>query len=299
MFVALGWEYRGHRVNGGPVVYCALEGQAGFPQRLHAFADHYIDGEANFVPFYLSRRSLDLVRDHRTFIADIKRQLTDTPPNLIVLDTLNRSLNGDENSTADMSAYLRAAELVAEEFECCVLIVHHCGWNQDRMRGSTALYGGAEAILSVKRDTNGNVVVTVEDAKDINDGEQIVSRLESVEVGRDIDGDVLTSCVIVNTDQDAEMKPTRWAKIPKAAPIAAAALREALRDFGRTPPDSEGAPQGKKAVTIDVWRGMAYRHGISTGAERAKRKAFKTGKEHLEGNGQVTVTNGGWAWFSE
>lgn len=300
MHVALDWDYRDHRVKGGPVVYLALEGQNGFPRRLHAFADRYLHNEQNFVPFYLQRRSIDLIRDHKRLIAELKARLHDAPPKLIVIDTLNRSLVGNENDTADMSRYLQAAELVAEAFECCILVVHHCGWNEERMRGSSVLYGGAEVMLAVKRDKNGNVVVTVEDAKDLDAGEQLVSRLESVQVGNDIDGQALTSCVIVDSDQEPEMKQTRWAKIPKAAPIAAAALREAIRDLGKQPPPAEGAPPGKKGVTIDVWRGMSYRYGISKGAsERSKQKAFKTGKEHLENHGQVKVTQGGWCWFTE
>src|SRR5262249_21988738 len=37
MHVALGWDYRGHRVQQGPVVYCAPEGAHGFKARVEAF----------------------------------------------------------------------------------------------------------------------------------------------------------------------------------------------------------------------------------------------------------------------
>src|SRR5262245_48961512 len=34
MHVGLGWKYRGRRVQQGPVVYCAFEGQTGFEARV-------------------------------------------------------------------------------------------------------------------------------------------------------------------------------------------------------------------------------------------------------------------------
>ena len=46
------------------------------------------------VPFYLQPVTLDLVADQKELIAAIKRQLDTTAPVLVVLDTLNRSLQG-------------------------------------------------------------------------------------------------------------------------------------------------------------------------------------------------------------
>src|SRR5207248_1649779 len=37
MHIALGWNYRGHKVQQAPVVYVALEGRHGFPARIEAF----------------------------------------------------------------------------------------------------------------------------------------------------------------------------------------------------------------------------------------------------------------------
>src|SRR5262245_55055630 len=37
MHIALGWEYRGRRVQQGDAVYCAFEGQKGFEARAEAF----------------------------------------------------------------------------------------------------------------------------------------------------------------------------------------------------------------------------------------------------------------------
>ena len=55
-----------------------------------------------------------------------------------------------------------------------------------------------DAQLAVKRDANGNIIVTVEWMKDgESEGDTIASRLEVVEVGTDEDGEAITSCIVV------------------------------------------------------------------------------------------------------
>src|SRR6476659_8886370 len=109
MSVVLGWTYRERRVHQGPVVYCAFEGQTGIEARVEAFRQTFPIETDEPVPFYLEPVTLDLVADHVELIGTIKRQLENTAPVLVVLDTLNRSLRGSENDDKDMSAYVKAA----------------------------------------------------------------------------------------------------------------------------------------------------------------------------------------------
>jgi RecA-family ATPase len=53
MHVALGWPYRGRRVQQGPVVYCAFEGQNGISARVEAFRKTFPINADQPVPFYL------------------------------------------------------------------------------------------------------------------------------------------------------------------------------------------------------------------------------------------------------
>jgi hypothetical protein len=75
MHVALGREYRGHRVRQGSVVYAALEGGQGFRRRIVAWRMYRLNGHASAAPFYLIDMSLDLIADANAPIADIKAQL--------------------------------------------------------------------------------------------------------------------------------------------------------------------------------------------------------------------------------
>ena len=193
MHVALGWDYRGHRVHQGAVVYAAFEGQAGIEARAEAFRQSFLAEDHSAVPFYLEPVTLDLVRDHRALIAAIKATLVDITPVLLVLDTLNRSLRGSESSDEDMSAYVGAADGLREAFNCAVAIVHHCGIDGTRPRGHTSLTGACEGQLSVRRDGANNVVVTVELMKDGAQGETVASKLQVVNVGFDEDGEIISS----------------------------------------------------------------------------------------------------------
>ena len=84
---------------------------------------------------------MDLIKDHHELIAAIRD--LDPQPVCVVLDTLNRSLNGSENSDEDMGAYIKATDAIREAFDCSVLVVHHCGINDSRPRGHTSPHGGS------------------------------------------------------------------------------------------------------------------------------------------------------------
>ena len=180
MHIALGREYRGRRVQQGPVVYLALEGGKGFTHRVEAFRRHHSVTDA---PFYLITDRADLVDDHKQLIDEITGQSSEPRPALVVIDTLNRSLAGSENSDKDMAAYIRAADVIREAFECTVVIIHHCGVSGDRPRGHTSLTGAVDAQLAVKRDDDGVIRVKVEWLKDGQEGAEIASRLETGRAG--------------------------------------------------------------------------------------------------------------------
>src|SRR5439155_16458392 len=135
------------------------------------------------VPFHLVATRLDLVAEHRRLIDDIRLQIGDVSPIAVVIDTLNRSIAGSESDDADMGAYVKAADAVREAFACAVIIIHHCGINDKRPRGHTSLTGAADAQIALKRDEDGCITAVVEFMKDGAEGDQVVSRLETLEVG--------------------------------------------------------------------------------------------------------------------
>jgi hypothetical protein len=216
MHVALDWGYRGHRVKGGPVVYCVLEGQAGFPSRLEAFRRAKMSRDADDghddPPFYLMESQLRLFSDREALIVEIRKQLGGEAPVAIVIDTLNRSIEGSENSDEDMGNYLKASKSLEDAFGCVVAVVHHCGWDQSRTRGHSSLLGGVDAQLSVKREKGSDFIdIEVEYAKDLAQGLKMTSLLKQADLGKDQDGDPITSLVVEPFDKpeggDASPEP--------------------------------------------------------------------------------------------
>jgi hypothetical protein len=282
LHIALGWPYRDHRVVQGAIVYLAFEGAAGFNDRAEAFRRrHNIDPDTD-IPFFLLPSHSKLVRDHVALIDAIRAR--SVAPVAVVLDTLNRSLDGSESKDEDMSAYLAAAEAIQDAFGCAVVIVHHCGTDASRPRGHTSLSGAADAQLAVSRDDDENITAVVEFMKDGPEGAQFTSRLESIEVGTDDDGDVKTSCVVVQVEGAAKAKGP---KLPAAPKLAFEKLRDLVIDAGEPAPASNYVPANVKVVPITLWRDVFY-NSYPADKPDAKQKAFvratlKLQEDHLVG----------------
>jgi hypothetical protein len=195
LHVAMGWEYRDRYVRQGAVVYCAFEGAHGYKKRIEALRRHYdIKPEAH-VPLYVMPGQANLIKEHRVLIADIRAQLNNVCPAVVVLDTLNKSLFGSENKDEDMGNYVRAAEAIRDSFNCVVIIVHHCGYDDTRPRGHSSLPGAVDAQLAVVRE--GNVfTVTVEMMRDGPEEGVVISQVSDVSI---------SPCVPITTPEPAEI----------------------------------------------------------------------------------------------
>ena len=280
MHIALGWNYRGHRVRQGPVVYFALEGGAGFCARVEAWRQRHLGGHTGNVPFSLLPVPVDLIADKDKLIQAIRAQVE--TPAVVVIDTLNRSLNGNENDSKDMAAYIRAADAIRETFHCAVMIVHHCGIAGDRPRGHTSLSGADDAQIAVERnDRTGIITARVEHMKDSEAGTSVLSRLESVDLGSDDDGDPITSCVIVPVEGKQRSDIQR--EISGAAKIALDVLVDTLADTGERAMASNHIPAGVRTCSLDLWRRNCYAGTIAkTDDPDAKRQAFHRASTKLQ-----------------
>jgi hypothetical protein len=203
LHIAKGWEYRDFPVKQGTVVYCAFEGAHGFGKRAEAQRIHYKLDPADDVPLRVMSMQVNLIKHHKQLIADIQTQLPEGKnPAVVVLDTLNRSLVGSESKDVDMAAYIAAAGAIREAFDCLVIIVHHCGWDETRPRGHSSLPGAIDGQLAVVRERE-KVSVVVELLRDGPEGTEIHSEAKPVTLGLDARGRDITSLVIVPSSQPA------------------------------------------------------------------------------------------------
>jgi hypothetical protein len=210
MHIALGREYRGRKIRQGTVVYLALEGGAGFANRVEAWRQYHLADYRDRVPFHLIDVPLDLVAEHGALITAIREQVEDAPAAIFV-DTLNRALVGDENSPADMGKFIKACDALRLTFGGLVPLIHHCGVAASRPRGHTSLAGANDVQISISRNPEGIITVSVEHAKDMACGTPFACRLEGVEIGLDDEGGASTSCIVVPVDAAAASASTAQA----------------------------------------------------------------------------------------
>jgi hypothetical protein len=237
--------YHDRAVKQGGVVYCAFEGGYGYKKRVAALRIiHALEGEPKgSTPLKIVPSSApNLVKDHTQLVREVREQIGELAPRIVVLDTLNKSMPGSESKDADMSAYIKAAEAIRDAFDCLVIIVHHCGWDESRPRGHSSLPGAVDVQLRVERNGNA-LVVEVELMRDGPEGNQVHLIAEEIVVGRDERaGRDLTSLVLKPADTPVEIPKGKGGRPDTITPAFERALKFALENRGETFQPDGGTP---------------------------------------------------------
>jgi hypothetical protein len=151
--VQLGMEWHGRRVRAGQVVYVYAEGRTGIGPRLAAWKTWNRYADPLGVLFLPQRVALNDLGDAGALLSAIRDRCGNAPLALIVIDTLNRNMNGNENSSEDMSAFVRGVDLLREATGAACLVIHHKGHGDaDRSRGSSVLDAAADTVVFASRD---------------------------------------------------------------------------------------------------------------------------------------------------
>jgi len=204
MRIAHGLQWINQRTIQGHVVYLAAEGGVGVYRRVTAWhMEHKLDPNAG--KFHFIRRPLALLTEAKSVRAEIEH--LGVRPVLVVIDTLSQTFTGVEDSSSDMAPYLRSLRSdLAQAFKSCVLVLHHVGHGaSERPRGSSAIQANSDFLIGVFRDEN--AMTTTAQVIHQKDGEiikPVMFSLQSVDLGKDADGDPITSLVphhLCNADE--------------------------------------------------------------------------------------------------
>ena len=202
-----GRDWCGNKTKHAPVVYLAGEGHYGLRARVAAWMQNF---GVDKIKFWMSKTGTDLNSSEGLVkVIDNVRALPETPK-VIVVDTLHRFLNGDENSAQDAKTMLDACALLMEEFDCTVVLVHHTGVSdeaQHRARGSSAWRGALDIEVSVKPAKNGPIEVIQRKMKDAEMQDSLFFDLKKVDIKgwRDEDGDQVSSVVLESANKPIKM----------------------------------------------------------------------------------------------
>lgn len=189
--VATGTPWFGMMVKQGPVFYIAGEGHNGLMRRFKAWETGEGVSLRN-APLYKSRKAIGLLNESEALLLrEELQQMMDQfgRPSLIVVDTLARNFgDGDENSTEDMSKFIRVLDELRAEAKCHVMVVHHSGHEGTRARGSSSLRAAMDQEYQVTSTGPGVVLVKNTKMKDAEPPAERHFRIKQIQIGQDVEG---------------------------------------------------------------------------------------------------------------
>jgi len=178
--IASGRDWQGHPVKKGCVVYISAEGGGGLSKRVGAWLAYhkvrpseYQDIFANFIVSAIrihpeSEDLGDLIvqtvekAEYRWKLIDdcINSELpidpndTPDPPLFVVVDTLSRCFEGDENQQEDMGNFIKGLDWLRQEHGATVEVVHHTNKSSFDERGSSVFRGACDTMMLVSKKEN-------------------------------------------------------------------------------------------------------------------------------------------------
>lgn len=277
--VATGKDWNGKPVKQGLVVNFVGEGHAGVLRRVQTWSQHYEIYNLDLIR--LSRLTVDLYADEQAVIEEIKEaeQQTGHSCRMILIDTLARHIDGDENSTKDMMAFIKLVDRIRNEFPGSVaIIVHHTGNTEtDRARGSSSQKAAYDFEMSVNKGR-----LTFTKVKDGATPDPITFSLHEVEMDEDEYGDPITSCVVEYGSKATTSQPT-GNKLLKGK--YAAAAKQALIKACLAHPQLE---DGRYQTDMVTWRRFFF---DQLHQSEASEKGFERERKAFVDAGHIEITD--------
>lgn len=193
--VASGIPWQGHATTEDAyVLYISAEGGSGIGKRVQAWlTDRTVSVRKAEMAWLIESIPVHADSDDMDTLIERVQYEVGRHPDLVVIDTLARCFDGDENLQLDMGRFIAGVDRLRLAWGSTVMVVHHTRLAGDRERGNTAFRGAADTMIALERikGTRPGVhglVLTCNKQKDAEEFEPIKLRLVTVE-GTD-------SCVI-------------------------------------------------------------------------------------------------------
>jgi hypothetical protein len=275
-------DWRGHRAKEAcGVVIFALERADLFKRRLRVY--HQRDGLQG-LPIAVADAVIDLLNPNcvDTIVSTVRaaEQRFGCSVGLIGIDTYAKGIaanGGDEDKARDQNRAAANVRNVHARLSAHIALVGHTGKNEDRgARGSNAHLGDVDVMIQISGDT----IKVAQVVKGNDQPERALAefKLEAFELGRDEDGDPITTAIVSTEHFEPIAGAGPKAKKPNLPPIPKAALHalfECITDEGQPSPDTSGhAPKGVTCVTLDQWRDRLLKLAIIN-AKGNHREQFK------------------------
>jgi RecA-family ATPase len=195
--VAAGIPWQGHVTRMGHVVYVSAEGAAGLGKRVGAWLAVHDCSPADYdnILVHFRTSALQVYKDSN----DLNEMLHDTIwhpdtlrddamvimpnedplPTFIIIDTLARCFEGNENQQEDMNRFIQGLDQLRED-NITVLVVHHTGKKGFEERGSNVFRGACDAMMTTYHTPTG-LMLKCTKQKDAEEFKPIPLKLTVVE----------------------------------------------------------------------------------------------------------------------
>jgi hypothetical protein len=173
-----------------------------------------------------------------------------------------------------------------------IALVGHTGKNEDRgARGSNAHLGDVDVMVQISGDT----IKVAQVIKGNDQPERTLAefKLEAFELGRDEDGDPITTSIVspehFDANPAASVSKSKRDKLPPNPKAALHALFECIADGETSPrPEDIHVPVGVTCVTLAKWRDRLQKLSIIN-AKGNHREQFKRIHVTLKSRGFIGI----------
>lgn len=161
--VALGRDVLGFKISKpSKILYINGENSPGTIQKLFkSFREYFCidEEEENKIRENFLFHSAGLRLQKAKVFEEIRGNLGEIRPEILILDPLKNFFSGEENSSDSMRDFMEAVRKLMQEFNLTVIIIHHTGktQNEDGLysgRGSSLLADDAETTASFQKDAS-------------------------------------------------------------------------------------------------------------------------------------------------
>ena len=277
LHVAAGMEWNRRRVEGGGVIYCVLEGGAGFKNRVSAWRDKTGQRDIPFAAIPSSLNLLDPDADTPKLIAAIQgaQARMGCPVKLVVVDTLSRAMaGGNENDSADMGALVQNMDAIRLATGACLLFVHHSGKDAAKgARGHSLLRAAIDTEIEVVAGAGEEKSATVVKQRELKKGDVFGFTLKVVELGENRHGEKVTTCLVDGGGQVEAQPKGLHKKLADGPQAALDILKRVVSASGRE--GNGGVPPGCLSVPEDWWRDRFYESADPGLKQDSKLKSFQ------------------------
>ncbi len=201
LHIAAGREWFGLRTAQSGVLYCGYEGFHGMDGRMLALQGEY-DWFTNDLPLAWidMRRALVNQGGGMALVNAALREFEaqyGSLPGLVVFDPLRDALGGSDSDPDLTAPYIEYTRELIRRMGCTVLTVHHPGHgDKNRARGDSGVPAAMDTIIQLDKE-NGTVFTQKQREGKLVEFEYA---LKDVSLGKDVDGDPITSKVFVQQD---------------------------------------------------------------------------------------------------